>query len=133
MQVRQAKYIHSHGIRHDDLKPDNIMTRSYQSFLIDYNLGSKMNDDMQLCRYRYRPRRMHFSDMNPRSPIDDFESFFYVLAEICDVPLKWFSDEYKNLNEEELDRKIGNAKRDFADIRVSSKVEYIVSGTYFLG
>lgn len=120
MQVRTCRYLHSHGIRHDDVKPDNIMTRSFQTFLIDYNLGSKMNDDTNLCTSEYMPRRMHFTDRN-RMAIDDFESFFYGMANICEVPLKWFK--YKNFSERGMERKYGEAKRDTKDIKVSSKLE----------
>lgn len=38
VQVFQSKYIHSHGVRHDDIKPGNIMVRGSQSFLIGNEL-----------------------------------------------------------------------------------------------
>lgn len=43
LKVRTSKYMHNHGVRHDDIKPDNIMIHRGRGYLIDFNLSSRLN------------------------------------------------------------------------------------------
>lgn len=76
-----------------------------------------MSEDTKLCTYTYKPKRCHRGEK--RLAIDDWESFFYSMCDLCDVPLKWFSEEYDDSDERKLDRKYGKAKEDVKNIVVS--------------
>lgn len=129
--MRQSKYIHSRGIRHDDIKPGNLLIKNHQCFLIDYNLSSEMRKDTNLCTYAYKPRRCYRNFT--RFPIDDFESFFFTMCHLNGVKLKWFfTNEYNHLNKREIDRRIGEAKMDIDEILVRSTYSSMYSLLLFM-
>lgn len=87
-------YIHnSHvsGVRHNDIKPDNIMFRNSRSFLIDYNLGSKLNEKNSGGTLIYSSRRSTKDEV--RNALDDFEGFLYTMCALNNVELEWFKVE----------------------------------------
>lgn len=51
--------MHSHGIRHDDIKPGNVMFLNNKSFLIDFNLSSKMLEPLKGTTVTFVSRAYH--------------------------------------------------------------------------
>lgn len=89
VKVLQSKYMHSHGVRHDDIKPDNIMLRKHKSFLIDFNYSSKLMEFNDIRTAKYSSRSADENKL--RSAIDDWESFLYSLCFLNNIDLMWFS------------------------------------------
>lgn len=81
--------MHSKGIRHDDIKPENIMFRKNRIFLIDFNLSSKILEKKHGGTLEYTARRTHTLDL--RTPMDDWESFLYVLAGKPNINFAYFT------------------------------------------
>lgn len=92
-KVRQSKYIHSRKIRHDDIKPDNIMFRKHRSFLIDFNLSSKFNETNSSGTFGFLPRSAYLN-IAERTPLDDWESFLYTMSKVNKVDLEWFDKDF---------------------------------------
>lgn len=88
LQILQSKYMHSCGIRHDDIKPDNIMVQKWRSYLIDFNMSSRMAKDNHGYNLVFASRRLHKNKR--RFAIDDFESFLFSMLYILKVPLDIF-------------------------------------------
>lgn len=91
--------MHSCGVRHDDIKPENIMLRKHRSFLIDFNISSKMKDHNNGGSLEYTSRKAH--KRQTRSATDDWESFLYTMCRLNSVPLHWFLE----ANFDEIDTK----------------------------
>lgn len=85
----QSKYIHSCGVRHDDIKPENILIdqHSGRSFLFDFDVSSRMNDYSNGTTLEYASRKWHTNKI--RNAVDDWESFFYTCCYIHYVKLDW--------------------------------------------
>lgn len=66
------------------------MLRGHQSFLINFNFGSEMNEDMRSNNWKYWTRRLHKKQSSIKTRTDDWESFLYTMCEIHDVKLGWF-------------------------------------------
>lgn len=61
LKVRITKYIHGHGVRHEDIKLDNIMFRGHQGFIIGIHfksiqttLGSKCKKLKKTISFQFR-------------------------------------------------------------------------------
>lgn len=63
------------------------MFRGHRSFLIDFNLSSKILQKKHGGTIEYYSRKVHSFQL--RTPMDDLESFLYVLCEINFVKLKF--------------------------------------------
>lgn len=83
--------MHSCGVRHDDIKPENILTSGFRSFLIDFNLSSKMKELNQGGSMEYTSRRTHLNQI--RTATDDWESFLYTMCRINEIKLHWFLEQ----------------------------------------
>lgn len=87
--------MHSHGIRHDNINPQNIMLRMNQTFLIDFNCGSKMYVDNNHCgTSKYAARAYHKGET--RTALSDWESFLFTMCDLYDIQLYWFSHDVSN-------------------------------------
>lgn len=82
--------MHSRGVRHDDIKPENIMLRKYRSYLIDFNMSSKLKESSNSGSIDYTARTLH--SRKTRSATDDWESFLYSMCRLNEVPLEWFDE-----------------------------------------
>lgn len=82
--------MHSRGVRHDDIKPENILTSGFRSFLIDFNLSSKMKELGRGGSIAYTARRAHLQQI--RTATDDWESFLYTMCATNGIKLPWFDD-----------------------------------------
>lgn len=88
--------MHSHGIRHDNINPQNIMLhRVSQTFLINFNSGSRMYKDNNQCGTpKYAARAYHKGET--RTALSDWESFLFTMCDLYDIQLFWFSREMSN-------------------------------------
>lgn len=111
-KVRTSKYMHNHGVRHDDIKPDNIMIHRGRSYLIDFNLSSRLNKKsdggtllygsrkwvrfelfviwssfFQLSYHLCRLFWLRFHKNQTRTRLDDWESFLYTMCHINKIEL----------------------------------------------
>lgn len=83
---------HISGVRHNDINPHNIMFRGSRSFLIDYNLSSKFDEEYKGATIvLYTSRRSMKKQV--RNALDDWESFLYTMCALNDVQLKWFEED----------------------------------------
>ncbi|XP_031630080.1 casein kinase I-like isoform X2 [Contarinia nasturtii] len=100
--VRQSKYIHSRGVRHDDVKPENILLRKHRSFLIDFNTSAKLLETTASGTIKYVARRF-YREKRLRYPVDDWECFLYSISELNGVNLQWFDEkQFKGLKGTEV-------------------------------
>lgn len=142
LQVIQSKYMHAHGVRHDDIKPENILVSGHKSFIIgrltiyivsvqnsvhtindfihlrlDFNRSSKMSNDSGACTVDYAARVSHFK--KPRVAKSDWESFLYSMCYVLRVPLGWFHPQIRNLVQQEKEIYCGSFKTQTDKIRVN--------------
>lgn len=82
--------MHSHGIRHDNINPRNIMLHVNQTFLINFHSGARMYEDNYGGTPKYAARAYHRGQI--RTALDDWESFFFTICDLYDIQLSWFSD-----------------------------------------
>lgn len=119
--MRQSKYIHSCGVRHDDVKPENIMLRGHRSFLIDFNTSAKLAETTSAGTRKFLARRF-FNQDRLRYPVDDWESFLYSMCELNNVPLKWFDERpFKGLDSKAANKMLMMMKNDTEDTLVRIK------------
>lgn len=138
------------GIRHDDIKPENIMTSGHKSFIIgnffvgsqihlmhffrlsitpficyllDFNRSSKMSKDSGACTVDYAARVSHFKQ--PRVAKSDWESFLYSMCYVLRVPLGWFHPKIRNLKQGEKEIYCGTFKAQTDKIRVNIFVYFM--------
>lgn len=118
--------MHSFGVRHNDIEPENIMLRGFQSFLIDFNLSSKMSEQNDVGTFLYTSRRCHrmYEDKKGhlRNALDDYESFLYTMCKLSKVQLKWFKFSFDDMEPEEAFKLCGQMKNNTTDTIVSSYV-----------
>lgn len=123
-KVRQSKYIHAHGVRHNDIEPKNILLRRFQSFLIDFNLGSIMSSNSDKGTFLYTSRRCHKvhkdNDGHVRNALDDWESFLYSMSKVLKVQLKWFKFPFHKMEREHAFELCGKMKDNTTDTIVSA-------------
>jgi glycogen synthase kinase 3 beta len=85
--VRSLAYMHSKGVLHRDIKPQNVLIDSSTNkvHICDFGSAKKFNGDEQnvayICSRYYRPPELIFGNMDYDSSIDTW-SFGCVLAEM---------------------------------------------------
>lgn len=117
--------MHSSGVLHNDIEPENIMFRGFQSFLIDFNRGSKMTENSEQCTFSYASRRCHKIYLNENSDIrrnglEDYESFLYAMSKLHKVQLRWFKYPFHEMEPEKAFELCGKMKENTTDIIVST-------------
>lgn len=87
MQI--SKYIHSRGVRHNDIKLENIMFDHHKVFITDYSMATKLNESSHLGTMMFKSRRGHGT--GNRCAKDDWESFLYSICHFVGIKLDWFT------------------------------------------
>lgn len=117
--------MHSLGVRHNDIQPENIMLRGFQSFLIDFNLGSKMSENSEKGTLLYTSRRCHKFHTDKKSHLpnakDDWESFLYTMSKLLKIQYKWFKFPFHEMEPEQAFKLCGEMKENTTDTIVSTK------------
>lgn len=117
------EYLHSLGIVHCDIKPDNIIVRDGRAFLTDFGLASRPGSSQRLERCnprsgspRYRDPRLGGSRL-PRCQPNYYLADVYALA--ATYYLMWegkvFLASFKTPLDRNLDDALVEAKLDYAD------------------
>lgn len=116
--------MHIFGVRHNDIEPENIMLRGFQSFVIDFNLGSKMSQNSDEGTFLYTSRRCHKIHSDEKSHVrnakDDWESFLYTMSKLHKVQLKWFKFPFNEMEPEQAFKLCGEMKDNTTDTIVSA-------------
>lgn len=84
--------MHSRGVRHDDIKPSNIIIHADRSFLIDFGLSKKINEHGNGGTFCFMSR--NGIENKTRTAKDDWESFLYSMCFLNDVNLSWFNEKH---------------------------------------
>lgn len=108
--------MHIHGVRHDDIKADNIMLLKHRSFIVDLNASSKMHEINYAGTLEFLSRRGERGEL--RNALDDWESFLYSMCELNKIDLAWF--------EEENSEKYGELKSKTNETIVCALLSYII-------